>query len=119
VDAVRYVAKGIVIKLAEFFDRDQVRTLTGSTWYESREAFPELKADELYLVDLIGLDAVLDGGELIGPIVEIYDYGPYETLAIRRGGREVLVPYVDEFVSRIDLDRKTVVISPIEGLLDV
>ena len=48
------------MKLEEFFDRDQVRALTGSTWYEMRDAFPALKDDEIYLVDLIGMDAVLE-----------------------------------------------------------
>ena len=115
---VRTDAKGILVKLEEFFDRDQVRALTGSTWYEMRDAFPALKDDEIYLVDLIGMDAVLESGDVIGPIIDIYDYGPYETFAIRRRGREVLVPNVDEFIVRIDMEAKQVVIRPIEGLID-
>ena len=119
VEHVRSDGKGLLVKLAEFFDRDQVRTLTGSTWYEMRDSFPAIREDEVYLVDLIGMDAVLESGDSIGPIVDILDYGPYETFVIRRKGREVLVPNVDEFVLRIDMEAKQVVIRPIEGLIDI
>jgi 16S rRNA processing protein RimM len=108
----------MLVKLNEFFDRDQVRALTGLTWYEMRDSFPSLRDDEVYLVDLIGMEAVLENDESIGPIIDILDYGPYETFLIRKKGRDVLVPNVDEFVLRIDMEAKQVVIRPIEGLID-
>jgi 16S rRNA processing protein RimM len=118
VERVRFDSKGAVVKIDGFFDRDQVRVLTGQTWYEMRDAFPELGDDEVYLVDLIGMDAVRESGELIGCVTDILEHGPYETLAIRYGRREVLVPYVEAFVLRIDMDARQIIIRPIEGLID-
>ena len=55
VERVRFDAKGALVKIMGISDRDEVRALTNRLWFERREIFPELAADEVYLVDLIGL----------------------------------------------------------------
>ncbi|MEE2789076.1 MAG: ribosome maturation factor RimM [Myxococcota bacterium] len=118
VERIRFDAKGAIIKLDGFFDRDQVKVLTGQTWYEMREAFPALDADEFYLVDLIGMAVVRENGASVGVIRDVLEYGPYETFAIKGRGKEYLVPNVSEFVLAIDIDARVVTIRPIDGLLD-
>ena len=118
VEQVRFDAKGAIVKLEGFFDRDQVRALTSLTWYEMRDAFPDLGEDEIYLVDLIGMEAVRENGDVIGRVVDILEHGPYDTLAIRTKRKEVLVPNVDEFVVRTDMDARRIIIRPIDGLID-
>jgi 16S rRNA processing protein RimM len=44
--------------------------------------------------------------------------GAADVLAVARGGREHLVPLVEEFVRQIDLAAGRIVIRPIEGLLE-
>ena len=41
-----------------------------------------------------------------------------EILRIKKpNGKRALVPYVDEFIEDVDIDKKEIVINPIEGLL--
>ena len=118
VERIRFDAKGPVIKLAKFSDRDDVRVVTGLQWFENRDAFPELGEHEVYLVDLIGLSVRTEDGEAIGHVKDVLDIGPAEILVINHDGREVMVPNVEELVPSINLEAGEIIIRPIEGLLD-
>ena len=116
---IRQDAKGFVVRLKEFNDRDDVRCLTNQTWFEDRVDFPELSEDEIYYADLIGMMARTEEGEDIGPIKDVVDVGPNSILVIGYRGREVMVPNVDAFVLRMNTEAGDVIIRPLDGLLDV
>ena len=118
VERVRLDAKGALIKLVGMTDRDEVRALTNNFWFERREAFPELDDDEVYFVDLIGLVVLTEDGEELGRVKDVLDVGPSEILVIDRGGREAMIPNVDEFVLRMDIENGQIIVRPIEGLID-
>ena len=118
IERVRSDAKGALVKFEGLSDRDEAKALTNRFWFEQRDVFPTLEKDEVYFVDLIGLVAFTEDGEEIGRVKDVLDVGPSEILVIDRGGREVMVPNVEQFVPRIDLDAGQVIIRPIEGLID-
>lgn len=117
-EAVRFDPKGVVVKLARIDDRDTAAALTHQRWYEPRDAFPPAEDDEIYVADLIGLTARTHDGIELGKIIDVLDTGPTDVLVIRGRGRTQLVPNVADFVRRMDLDRREVIITPIDGLLD-
>jgi len=119
VQHVRRDAKGVVVRLKEFDDRDDVRVLTNQQWFEDRADFPELADDEIYYADLIGMTCRDESGVSLGPIKDVVDVGPNSILVIDHGGREVMVPNVDAFVLSMDMDAQEVIIRPLDGLLDV
>ncbi len=85
---------------------------------------PPLEEGEAYLDDLVGLAVVLvddEGqplGEPVGTVRDLYD-GAQLLFAIDRPGQpEVLLPDVDEFVVRLDLEERRLYVRPPEGLFD-
>jgi len=73
---------------------------------------------EFYCYQLIGLAVVDESGRHLGHVRDVLETGASDVLAIESGEREHLVPMIDEFVKRIDVEAGCVVIRPIEGLLD-
>ncbi len=66
-----------------------------------------------YLFQLEDLD-VYTNGELIGKVIEVLK--PSQTvLKIKLADREIMLPYVDAFVERVDLENKSIHINLIEG----
>lgn len=66
-----------------------------------------------YLFQLEDLD-VYTNGELIGKVIEVLK--PSQTvLIIKLADREIMLPYVDAFVERVDLENKSIHINLIEG----
>ncbi|MFJ6842206.1 ribosome maturation factor RimM [Streptomyces griseoluteus] len=82
------------------------------------EEMPE-DEDEYYDHQLIDLDVVTEDGTEVGRITEI-SHLPSQDLFIvlRPDGSEVLIPFVEEIVSEIDLDEQRAVITPPPGLID-
>ena len=65
--------------------------------------------------DLIGLD-VYSNNEIIGKVLRVAENAGRELLVIKKEDKEYLIPYVDEFVKRIEKDK--IEINLIKGLID-
>lgn len=89
----------------------------GKTIYVDKETLDELEEDNFYFDDLIGLIAYTDNLEKIGEVTDILDVPQGAILIINNGKKEVLVPFVDEFIKEVLLDENKIIITPIEGLL--
>jgi len=109
-----------VVHFAGIEDRTAAESLRGQTL--TIEVDPtELPEDpeEYYDHQLVGLKVVLEDGSAIGVIGEVIHLPSQDLLSVtREGDTEVLIPFVMEFVPEIDLDSKTVTITPPPGLLN-
>jgi 16S rRNA processing protein RimM len=111
--------KKLVVALKEFDNINQVLHLVGRELYATREQLPELAEGEFYWRDLLGLKVVTDRGRLLGIVSEIIATGSNDVYVVREGGREYLIPALEDVVLDIDLDAGTMTVSPPEGLLDL
>lgn len=113
-------AKGFVLCSAkEVTSRNAAEQLRGALLYVARDALPETEADEFYHSDLIGFEVTARGGEIVGPIIGIYDFGAGTVLEIkRRGKKPVMVPFADSYEPEIDGDAQSVIMDIAPQWLD-
>ncbi|MEN8650638.1 ribosome maturation factor RimM [Streptomyces sp. 21So2-11] len=82
------------------------------------EAVPE-DDEEFYDHQLMDLDVVLEDGTDVGRITEILHLPSQDLFVVARpDGSEVMIPFVEEIVSEIDLEEQRAVITPPPGLID-
>ncbi len=82
------------------------------------DELPE-EEDEFYDHQLIDLDVVLADGTEIGRITEISHLPSQDLFIVERpDGSEVMIPFVEEIVTEIDLEEQRAVITPPPGLID-
>ncbi|MEU2680131.1 ribosome maturation factor RimM [Streptomyces sp. NPDC007107] len=82
------------------------------------EELPE-DPEEFYDHQLMDLDVVLADGTEIGRITEITHLPSQDLFIVERpDGSEVMIPFVEEIVSEIDLEEQRAVITPPPGLID-
>ncbi|MFF3730542.1 ribosome maturation factor RimM [Streptomyces sp. NPDC002476] len=75
--------------------------------------------EEFYDHQLIDLDVVLADGTAIGRITEITHLPSQDLFIVERpDGGEVMIPFVEEIVTEIDLEEQRAVIAPPPGLID-
>lgn len=74
----------IIAKIAGFDDRNAAESLRGTELYISRDSLPALGADEYYQADLIGM-VVLSGGEPVGTVVTMHNFGAGDILELDNG----------------------------------
>ena len=88
-----------------------------SMW--TRDALPALEEEEFYHSDLIGLDARLEDGSVIGSIVAIHDFGAGDLLdVVPARGKGIYIPFTQEAVPQIHMSQGYVTVVPPEGLLE-
>lgn len=74
--------------------------------------------EEFYDHHLVGLRAENEAGQPLGEVSDVLHLPAQDVLVVRRDGRDVLVPFVTDIVSVVDLDAGRVVIVEQPGLLD-
>ncbi|MGW3194484.1 ribosome maturation factor RimM [Streptomyces sp. NPDC001118] len=82
------------------------------------EELPE-DEDEYYDHQLIDLDVVTEDGTEVGRITEISHLPSQDLFIVERpDGTEVMIPFVEQIVTEIDLAEQRAVITPPPGLID-
>jgi len=112
-------AGGFILSLDGFTDIDQVLPLVGSELFLKRSQLPEPEEDEYYWRDLIGLTVVTDQGFVLGPISDIFETGSSDIYVVRGDNKEYLIPAIADVVSKIDIAGRMMIITPLDGLLDL
>ena len=118
--ALRPAKAGFIARLEGIADRNAAEALKGAELAVARARLPAAAADEIYHADLIGLAVRLKGGETIGRVRGVENYGAGDLLAVRLepSGREVLVPFNRASVPEIDIAGGVLLADPPEGLLE-
>lgn len=111
--------KRVILTLKSFDNINQVLHLVGREIYTDRVALPELPSDEFYWSDLLGLKVWTSDGEELGELVDIIETGSNDVYVVKKNGREVLVPALEDVVLSVDLAEGRMTVSLPEGLLDL
>jgi 16S rRNA processing protein RimM len=113
-------AKGVLIgRLSGVGDRNRAEALRGLRLYLPRAALPPAEEEEYYHADLIGLEAMVVDGTVLGRVRAIHDFGAGDTLEITRdGATAIMVPFTRAIVPVIEIEAGRLVIDPPPGLLD-
>ena len=112
----------LVARFEEIRDRNAAEAARGLELYAEVADLP-LEDDEWHQDDLLGLVAVdLTRDEArIGTVKALIQGSAQDLLEItpEKGGRAVLIPFVEEIVPEVDLDRGLVLVTPPPGLLEL
>jgi 16S rRNA processing protein RimM len=118
IEKLRPAKDHFVARLAGIRDRDAASALTNVMLYVPRERLPQTEdADEFYHADLIGLAAVDRGGNALGTVIAVFNFGAGDLIEVRpqSGGKTELMPFDATHVPEVDIAGGKIVIDPPEG----
>ena len=79
----------------------------------------ELEENEFYFHEIIGCEVFDENGKSLGEISEILTPGANDVWVIKsQNGKEILIPYIEDVVKKIDVKNKKIDIEVMEGLID-
>ncbi|EGF87213.1 ribosome maturation factor RimM [Gemella haemolysans] len=79
----------------------------------------ELEENEFYFHEIIGCEVFDENGKSLGEISEILTPGANDVWVIKsQNGKEILIPYIEDIVKKIDVENKKIDIEVMEGLID-
>jgi 16S rRNA processing protein RimM len=109
----------VVLKLSDYDDVEAAKELVGFEFAVPESDRVPLPADHYYDWELEGC-TVKVGTETIGQVNSVIKTGGAEILVVTdESHKERLIPFADSIVVEVDTERKTIVVDPPEGLLDL
>jgi 16S rRNA processing protein RimM len=109
----------IVLKFAGVDSISEAEQLLGSELQIERAQRAELEAGAVYISDMVGC-LVTDGGREIGTVAGIDpSSGEAPNLRVMQGARELLVPFAEAYLRKVDIAGKHIEMQLPEGLLEL
>ena len=90
------------MKIGSVDSREQASTMSGMELAVNRADMPEPKPDEVYWVDLIGLQVLNKEDSNLGLVKQITHNGASLILDVWSPGKQYLIPLVPELIVEID-----------------
>jgi 16S rRNA processing protein RimM len=100
----------LTVKLAGVEDRDQAQALRGARICVPRSELPPRDDRDFYRADLIGCEVVNLEGTGLGRVQNFMET-PAQVLMVVRGAKDVLIPAVPQYLRRVDLQARRVVVD--------
>ncbi|KAJ4797632.1 Ribosome maturation factor RimM [Rhynchospora pubera] len=119
-----------IISLRGINSIEEANNIVGSALLIGSDDRPELHEGEFYTPDLVGMRVILkETGMLVGTVVSVMNTKGNDILQVKPNliGREeedssnsqILIPFVEEIVTEVDMERQEMQITPPKGLLEL
>ena len=111
--------KGFIANLETVTDRNRAEELKGADVRVASQMFISQPGEAFYLVELMNYtvkDKVLG---VVGVVESFSSNGIQDLLDVNSNDKSYEIPFVKEFVTRIDHDKKIIEMSLPEGLLEI
>jgi len=103
--------KTLIIHIEGCDDREQAKEFVNKQLAVNRAELTPIKTkNQYYWVDLIGLTVMTKEGECLGKVDHLLDTAAHDVLVVK-GATEILIPFVDHVVLKVDLEQKLLVVD--------
>lgn len=118
VEQVRFAGDAVLCKFEGIDTPEEIRKYRGmDIMIDRKDAIP-CGENEFYIPDLIGLEVRTDTGETIGTVSDLFPTGANRVLTVKTPeGHEILIPYIDEFVTAVRPEEGYVTVHLMDGLI--
>jgi 16S rRNA processing protein RimM len=114
---IRPHTQKLLVRFEGYDSREEVAELRSQVAFVRTADIPPLPAGEYYYHQLTGLFVLTDEGEDLGRLAEIIETGANDVYVVRdAGGKEILLPAIDDVILKIDLENKQMVVHLLPGL---
>ena len=115
---VKFFKNLAILKFEGIDNINDIEMYKGRELWIPREEAQELGEDEYYVADLIGMEVLLENGEKFGVLRDVMETGAndvYIVDSVEHG--EVLLPAIKECILDVDLEKNTMTVHLMKGLL--
>lgn len=103
-----------MVTLVGYNDINEVLKYKGKKVYINRD---EYKFDGIIYEDVLNME-VYENNKLIGTVKDIMKSPAHPILVVEDDFKQNFIPFIDEFVLNVDLDKKRIDVKLIEGLIN-
>ncbi len=111
--------KGFIATLKGFDNRNRAEEVKGAEVHVPAEFFVSKHGEQVFLSELLGFEVEDKNLGKLGSIKGFSSNGSQDLLVIENNKKEVEIPFVKDFVVKMDFKTKTILTDLPEGLLEI
>ena len=116
----RFALETVIVSVEGIADRDEAQKLSGLFLAVKREDAAPLPAGRYFITDLIGCKVTDAKRGLLGVISDVLQTGANDVLVVKRSGKQdLLIPYLKEAVTAVDVFSKQISVVLPDGLYEI
>lgn len=120
IERVRFFKQMAIVKFKGIDTINDVEKYKGAKLYVTRENALELREDEYFVADLVGLRVVTQEGEALGELSSVLQTGANDVYVIRqKNGKDLLIPAIRDCVKKIDPAGGCITVHLLPGLREM
>lgn len=117
IQSVKFFKQFVIVKFRGIDNINDIEKYKGKSLMVPREDAVQLEEDEYYIADLIGMEVYTDGGRF-GTLKDVMETGANEVYIIDSDEHgEVLVPAIHDCILDVDVEKQTMKIRLMDGLI--
>jgi len=115
----RFISGKPVAKIGSVNSREQAGLLTNKYLYIRSTDLGKLPEGSYYHFDLIGCRVINKDNRELGRVCNVESYPANDVWVIEsKDGERYLFPVVEQFIDKVDIEARLIVINPPEGIFD-
>lgn len=109
----------VILRLQGIGSVSEVERLVGAELRISEQQLPPTEEGVFYTFHLKGCDVVTAAGEPLGKVADVLDNGGACILKVDGRDGEILIPFAQSYLRKIDVGQRRIEVDLPEGLLDL
>lgn len=120
VESCKFFKQFAILKFKEFNDINEVERYKHCGLYVDREHAVELKKDEYYIADLVGVTVYNEDETVLGTLKDVIETGANDVYLVEmEDGRELMIPALKECILDVDIENGRMKVHLLKGLLEL
>jgi len=100
-------------------DENAAKKILRKDIYLPAQVLPELKGTNFYDHEVVGFRVIDENFGEVGILEQVVDLPVNPLLQVMRGGKEVLIPFIDGLVTKVDREKRELHVAAPEGLIEI
>ena len=120
IEQVKFFKNMVILKFKGYDNINDVETWRQRDLLITRDQAVELKDDEYFITDLIGLTVVNEEEAVLGRVKDVLETGANDVYVVElTGGKELLLPAIKDCILNVDLEGGRMKVHVLDGLMDL
>ena len=120
IEQVKFFKNMVILKFKGYDNINDVETWRQRDLLITSDQAVELKEDEYFITDLIGLTVVNEEEAVLGRVKDVLETGANDVYVVElTGGKELLLPAIKDCILNVDLEGGRMKVHVLDGLMDL
>ena len=120
VQSVRFFKQFAIVKFKGIDNINDIERYRGKELWIRRDQAVDLKKDEYFIADLVGMIVTEEDGRVLGTLTDVIQTGANDVYVVKmENGKEILLPAIRQCILHVDVEAGQMQVHLLPGLLDL